>query len=203
MTSEQTQAQVIRQLLSGTQEEIKKGIELLYREEQPKIRRKLSNFCSPSELEEIFTDALLELLKKVSIIKSSPIAYLHRICYYKACDLYRLNKKDIVLPMTEEDLSQLKDNFLTLEELHFEMDGAKAFSQAVTILMNELGEADREVLTQRYFQDWSNQEIAEEQGIKNQSAANKLSRSIQKLRRILEEKPKLKAIIEAQLYEEI
>ncbi|MEL6718200.1 MAG: hypothetical protein AAFP82_05745, partial [Bacteroidota bacterium] len=54
----------------------------------------------------------------------------------------------------------------------------------------------------RYFQDWSNQDIAEEEKIEKQSVATKLYRILQKLRKKLENEPWLKEILEAKLYEE-
>jgi len=152
-------------------------------------------------LEELFDDALIVFLKQVAFVEKNPIAYFWQICRNKAYDLYRSNKGKGLVLTEENQLIQLQDQSIDLEAPYFEIDGEQTFSYAIQSLMNKLGEEDRKVLIHRYFQNWSNQEIAEELKIENQSAANKLYRSIQKLRKVLEKEPWLKEILEEQLYE--
>lgn len=196
------QAQAIRQLLSDAREEQKKGIEFFYRVERPKVFNKFATYCTPAELEELFDDALILFLKQVTFVKKNPIAYFWQICRNKIYDCYRSKQQTNLVLTEEEELIQLQDQSIELEAPNFEIDAEQASQYAIQHLMNQLGNEDRKVLIRRYFQNWSNQDIAEEEKIAKQSVATKLYRILQKLRKILDNEPWLKEILEAQLYEE-
>ncbi|MEL6717376.1 MAG: sigma-70 family RNA polymerase sigma factor, partial [Bacteroidota bacterium] len=159
------QAQAIRQLLSDAREEQKEGIEFLYRVERPKIFNKFANYCDPAELEELFDDALIVLLKRISFVEGNPITYFWQICRNQIYDLHRAKQKKGLVLTEEEELIQLRDHSVGLKAPDFEFDGQQAYQYAIQRLMSELGVEEQKVLMRRYFQDWSNQDIAEEEKI--------------------------------------
>ncbi|MEM8525148.1 MAG: sigma-70 family RNA polymerase sigma factor [Bacteroidota bacterium] len=201
MNNQNAQAPDIKQLLLGTATEIERAVTFIYQTEKPKIFNALANYCTFAELEEIFDDALLVLMKKAAIIKSCPLAYFRQVCRNKASDLYQSSKRKILLEIEEEKSVELVDESIPLDTYYIDVGELTDFSAAVQLLMNKLGEEDRKVLMRRYVQDWSNQDIAEEENIAKQSVANKLHRCLQKLRRIIAENPRLKETLETQLYE--
>ncbi|MEM9888684.1 MAG: sigma-70 family RNA polymerase sigma factor [Bacteroidota bacterium] len=199
MNTRQKKESELKTLLTGTRKETVEAVEYLYRVEKPKFFKQLCKLCTETAFDTIFSDALMVLMDKAAFIEQSPTGYLYRICYFRCIDIYRLNKKEEAVLLAKEELERLpmEENFSILASQ------SASLERSVQLLMKKLGAVDAEILRKRYFENQSPQEIAVDLDIRPQSAANKLHRSIKRLRKILEEEPKLKAIIEAEIYETI
>ena len=147
------------------------------------IFNKLSSMYSKEDIEECVSDVFFEVFRyrnRIDLQKGSIKAFLAVIAKRKAIDMYRKNKNNNHIPI--DDISQ---------SLHTAEDEV-----ADSILLNEsnlelidaiksLGEPDSEIIIRKYYLSQSSKDISKNIGLKVNTIDKKVSRCIQKLKKVL------------------
>ena len=147
------------------------------------IFNKLSGMYSKEDIEECVSDVFFEVFRyksRIDLQKGSIKAFLAVIAKRKAIDMYRKNKNNNHIPI--DDISQ---SLYTAED-----------EVADSILLNEsnlelidaiksLGEPDSEIIIRKYYLSQSSKDISKNIGLKVNTIDKKVSRCIQKLKKVL------------------
>ena len=147
------------------------------------IFNKLSSMYSKEDIEECVSDVFFEVFRyrnRIDLQKGSIKAFLAVIAKRKAIDMYRKNKNNNHIPI--DDISQ---SLYTAED-----------EVADSILLNEsnlelidaiksLGEPDSEIIIRKYYLRQSSKDISKNIGLKVNTIDKKVSRCIQKLKKVL------------------
>jgi len=147
------------------------------------IFNKLSSMYSKEDIEECVSDVFFEVFRyrnRIDLQKGSIKAFLAVIAKRKAIDMYRKNKNNNHIPI--DDISQ---SLYTAED-----------EVADSILLNEsnlelidaiksLGEPDSEIIIRKYYLSQSSKDISKNIGLKVNTIDKKVSRCIQKLKKVL------------------
>lgn len=138
------------------------------------------------DAEDILQESILAFLKNVLAEKfegrSSARTYILKIVWFK--NQKRFSKKDLIFPAFMNDGNEeliTEDLFLQTLNYKTTADRIKCYE----IMMSQLDEQCKELLTMFYFHKMKMKEIAAEKGYTNvQSAKNKADRCRKKLRKI-------------------
>ena len=147
------------------------------------IFNKLSGMYSKEDIEECVSDVFFEVFRyksRIDLQKGSIKAFLAVVAKRKAIDMYRKNKNNNHIPI--DDISQ---SLYTAED-----------EVADSILLNEsnlelidaiksLGEPDSEIIIRKYYLSQSSKDISKNIGLKVNTIDKKVSRCIQKLKKVL------------------
>lgn len=116
----------------------------------------------------------------------SPLAYFFTVARTTVIDHWK-KKKDISVDFTEEGFVESVSVASSLDEIHGELDKAKV-ARVATEAMQSLPDDQREILTLKFIQDFSNKEISELIGKSEANVRQIQSRALNRLRRVLKEK---------------
>lgn len=116
----------------------------------------------------------------------SPLAYFFTVARTTVIDHWK-KKKDISADFMEEGFIESIGVTSSLDEIHGELDKAKVAYVAVEV-MQSLPADQREILTLKFIQDFSNKEISELTGKSEANIRQIQSRALNALRKVLKEK---------------
>lgn len=154
----------------------KRAIVLFYRVYRPKLTRFIkSKVTNPQDGEEILQDTLFAFLEALRDFggRSTIQTFLFSICRHKIIDFYRKKKLKQVVFSQAPQLEALISPLLTPEE---ELD-VSVLSEKIHRVMRSLVPQYRTMLTLKYFEDVSVDDIAEKFAITFKSAESKLFRA--------------------------
>jgi len=147
------------------------------------IFNKLSGMYSKEDIEECVSDVFFEVFKyknRIDLQKGSIKAFLAIIAKRKAIDMYRKNKNNNHISI--DDVSQdvytivddVADSILLKESNLLLIDAIKS-----------LGEPDSEIIIRKYYLYQSSKDISKNIGLKVNTIDKKVSRCMQKLKKVL------------------
>lgn len=113
----------------------------------------------------------------------SPLAYFFTVARTTVIDYWK-KKKELSVDFSDENAIEAPDKILSLNEIHNQIDSAKMADVAMDAI-RRLSDDQREILTLKFIQDFSNKEISELTG-KSEVAIRQLQcRALNSLRKIL------------------
>lgn len=147
------------------------------------VFNKLSGTYSKEDIEECVSDVFFEVFhykNRIDLEKGSIKAFLAIIAKRKAIDMYRRNKSNIHIPI--DDVSQdlcsivddVADSILSKESNSVLIDAIKS-----------LGEPDSEIIIRKFYLYQSSKDISKDIGLKVNTIDKKVSRGMQKLKKVL------------------
>ena len=147
------------------------------------IFNKLSGIYSKEDIEECVSDVFFEVFhykNRIDLTKGSIKAFLSVVAKRKAIDMYRKNKNNKHVPIDDiaESLYTTSDevaNSILVKESNSELIDA----------IKLLGEPDSEIIIRKYYFHQSSKDISKDIGIKVNTIDKKVSRCIQKLKKVL------------------
>lgn len=147
------------------------------------IFNKLSGMYSKEDIEECVSDVFFEVFKyknRIDLQKGSIKAFLAIIAKRKAIDMYRKNKNNIHIPIEEisQDLYSIVDDVADSILL-------KESNSVLIEAIKSLGEPDSEIIIRKYYLHQSSKDISKNIGLKVNTIDKKVSRCIQKLKKVL------------------
>ena len=147
------------------------------------IFNKLSGMYSKEDIEECVSDVFFEVFKyksRIDLEKGSIKAFLAIIAKRKAIDMYRKNKNnnhiniDDVVQELYTIVDDVSDSILLKESNSVLIDAIKS-----------LGEPDSEIIIRKYYLYQSSKDISKNIGLKVNTIDKKVSRCMQKLKKVL------------------
>ncbi|AGX44708.1 sigma-70 family RNA polymerase sigma factor [Clostridium saccharobutylicum] len=147
------------------------------------IFNKLSGLYSKEDIEECVSDVFFEVFhykNRIDLEKGSIKSFLAVIAKRKAIDMYRKNKNNIHVPIDD-----------TAEVLYTSADDvvdsilSKESNSELINAIKSLGEPDSEIIIRRYYFNQSSKDISQNVGLKVNTIDKKMSRGIQKLKKVL------------------
>jgi RNA polymerase sigma-70 factor (ECF subfamily) len=147
------------------------------------IFNKLSGMYSKEDIEECVSDVFFEVFKyksRIDLEKGSIKAFLAIIAKRKAIDMYRKNKNnnhihiDDVVKELYTIVDDVSDSILLKESNSVLIDAIKS-----------LGEPDSEIIIRKYYLYQSSKDISKNIGLKVNTIDKKVSRCMQKLKKVL------------------
>ena len=150
------------------------------------VNSSLSGVCSYDEIEAcvslVFTEFYFNL-KKYDIQRCGIKTYLSSIARNKAIEEYRRATRHSLRVRQEDDmLLELPDSF-DMESLTERRISERQLLRAV----DSLGLPDSRIIIRRYFYAQSSKQIAREMGMTDAAVRKRISRSLARLREILED----------------
>jgi RNA polymerase sigma-70 factor (ECF subfamily) len=147
------------------------------------IYNKLSGIYSKEDIEECVSDVFFEVFhykNRIDLQKGSIKAFLAIIAKRKAIDMYRKNKNNNHVPIDDvsQDLYSVVDDVadsILLKESNLELINA----------IKSLGEPDSEIIIRKYYLYQSSKDISKNLGLKVNTIDKKVSRCMQKLKKVL------------------
>jgi RNA polymerase sigma-70 factor (ECF subfamily) len=147
------------------------------------VFNKLSDMYSKEDIEECVSDVFFEVFhykSRIDLHKGSIKSFLAVVAKRKAIDMYRKNKNKNHIPIDDvsEGLFTEKDDVvhtIILKESNSELIDA----------IKSLGEPDSEIILRRYYLLQSSKDISKNIGLKVNTIDKKVSRGIQKLKKLL------------------
>jgi len=147
------------------------------------IFNKLSRMYSKEDIEECVSDVFFEVFhyrSRIDLQKGSIKAFLAVVAKRKAIDMYRKNKNHHHVPI--DDVSQ---GLYTAEDDVEHAILLKESNSELIDAINSLGEPDSEIILRRYYLRQSSKDISKNIGLKVNTIDKKVSRCIQKLKKLL------------------
>ncbi|BCZ47663.1 DNA-directed RNA polymerase sigma-70 factor [Clostridium gelidum] len=147
------------------------------------IFNKLSGIYSKEDIEECVSDVFFEVFhykNRIDLQKGSVKAFLAIIAKRKAIDMYRKNKNNQHIPI--DDVSE------TLYTMVDEVADSILLKESNLLLIDaikSLGEPDSEIIIRKYYLYQSSKDISKNIGLKVNTIDKKVSRCMQKLKKIL------------------
>jgi RNA polymerase sigma-70 factor (ECF subfamily) len=147
------------------------------------IFNQLSNIYSKEDIEECVSDVFFEVFNyrnRIDLTKGSLKAFLAVIAKRKAIDMYRKNKNKTYIPI--EDVTE---SLLTASDEVADSILTKESNSVLIEAIKSLGEPDSEIIIRKYYLHQSSKDISKDIKIKVNTIDKKVSRSMQKLKKIL------------------
>lgn len=147
------------------------------------IFNKLSGIYSKEDIEECVSDVFFEVFRyknRIDLEKGTIKAFLAIIAKRKAIDMYRRNKNNNHIPI--EDLSQ---DLYSVEDDVVDSILLKESNLVLIDAIKSLGEPDSEIIIRKYYLYQSSKDISKDIGLKVNTIDKKVSRCIQKLKKVL------------------
>ena len=147
------------------------------------VFNQLSNIYSKEDIEECVSDVFFEVFHyrdRIDLTKGSIKAFLAVITKRKAIDMYRKNKNNNHIPI-EDVAESLLTNSDVVSDHVLQQEGNLILIDAI----KSLGEPDSEIIIRKYYLHQSSKDISKDIGIKVNTIDKKVSRCIQKLKKIL------------------
>ena len=147
------------------------------------IFNKLSGMHSKEDIEECVSDVFFEVFHykgRIDLQKGSIKAFLAVVAKRKAIDMYRKNKNNHHVPI--DDVSQ---GLYTEEDDVANTILLKESKSELIDAIKSLGEPDSEIILRRYYLRQSSKDISKNIGLKVNTIDKKVSRGIQKLKKLL------------------
>ena len=147
------------------------------------IFNKLSGMYSKEDIEECVSDVFFEVFhykSRIDLQKGSIKAFLAVVAKRKAIDMYRKNKNNNHIPI--DDVSQ---SLYTAEDDVVHTILLKESNSELIDAIKSLGEPDSEIILRRYYLRQSSKDISKNIGLKVNTIDKKVSRGIQKLKKLL------------------
>lgn len=147
------------------------------------IFNKLSGIYSREDIEECVSDVFMEIFHhryRIDLEKGSVKAILAVVAKRKAIDMYRKNKNNNHVSI--DDISE------DLYSSRYEVEDSVVLKESNSILINaikSLGEPDGEIIIRKYYFRQSSKDISKELGIKVNTIDKKVSRCMEKLKKLL------------------
>ncbi len=151
-------------------------VSAFYRQYAPQLRRYISTRVNSSEdAEEILQDTLFSFLEALRDFqgKSSVRTYIFSICQHKIIDFYRKKKLKHLVFSQMPQLERLISPMIGPEE---ELD-ATLVKEKINAVLSRLIPVHREVLTLKYWEQVSVEDIARKLSISFKSAESRLFRA--------------------------
>lgn len=170
-----------RELVEKAKESLE-AFDKLYEHYLPKIYGYIMNRTGSKEVtEDITSQTFIKAMTKIKTFEFRGIsfgAWLYRIAHNSMIDYFRKHPDKKIY-----DLEFVKSKESTRSQ-------AEEIERRMLILkaMSELPKQYQEVLSLKFFEDLSNEEIAEIIGCKKQTLAVKLHRSIKAFKKVMEQK---------------
>lgn len=142
------------------------------------VLTRLADTVTKQDIEEAVSDVFVKLYTaaKQGVKIRSVGAYLSVIAQRHCIDLFRKStSKSQDIPLDE------------IEDMQSEQDVFAQSSEELTEAIKALGEPDTQIFIRRYFFGQRNKDIAKELGMNTAAVNKRISRGLQKLRKILEE----------------
>lgn len=147
------------------------------------IFNQLSNIYSKEDIEECVSDVFFEVFNnrnKIDLTKGSLKAFLAVIAKRKAIDMYRKNKNKTHIPIEE-----VAENLFTASDEVADSILKKESNLELVEAIKSLGEPDSQIIIRKYYLHQSSKDISKDIGIKVNTIDKKVSRCMQKLKKIL------------------
>ncbi|WP_160687975.1 sigma-70 family RNA polymerase sigma factor [Clostridium sp. C2-6-12] len=147
------------------------------------IFNQLSNSYSKEDIEECVSDVFFEMFNnrnKIDLTKGSIKAFLAVIAKRKAIDMYRKNKSKNHIPI--EDVAE---SLFTPSDEVPDLILKKESNSVLVEAIKSLGEPDSEIIIRKYYLHQSSKDISKDMEIKVNTIDKKVSRCMQKLKKIL------------------
>lgn len=147
------------------------------------IFNQLSNIYSKEDIEECVSDVFFEVFhyrNRIDLTRGSIKAFLAVIAKRKAIDMYRKNKNNTHIPI--EDIAE---SLFTASDEVADSILEKESNSVLIDAVKSLGEPDSEIIIRKYYFHQSSKDISKNIGIKVNTIDKKVSRCIQKLKKIL------------------
>jgi len=147
------------------------------------IFNKLSSMYSKEDIEECVSDVFFEVFRyrnRIDLQKGSIKAFLAVIAKRKAIDMYRKNKNNNHIPI--DDISQ---SLYTAEDEVADSILLNESNSELIDAIKSLGEPDSEIIIRKYYLSQSSKDISKNIGLKVNTIDKKVSRCIQKLKKVL------------------
>ena len=147
------------------------------------IFNKLSGMYSKEDIEECVSDVFFEVFHykdRIDLERGTIKAFLAIIAKRKAIDMYRKNKRNTHIPIDDlsQDLCSIEDNVansILIEESNLVLINA----------IKSLGDPDSEIIIRKYYLYQSSKDISKDIGLKVNTIDKKVSRCMQKLKKVL------------------
>ena len=147
------------------------------------IFNKLSGMYSKEDIEECVSDVFFEVFhykNRIDLQKGSIKAFLAIIAKRKAIDMYRKNKNNHHIPI--DDVSE---NLYTIVDDVADSILLKESNSVLIDAIKSLGEPDSEIIIRKYYLYQSSKDISKNIGLKVNTIDKKVSRCMQKLKKVL------------------
>ena len=147
------------------------------------VFNKLSGMYSKEDIEECVSDVFYEVFhykNRIDLQKGSIKAFLAIIAKRKAIDLFRKNKNNYHIPI--DDVSE---GLYTMVDDVADSILLKESSSVLIDAIKSLGEPDSEIIIRKYYLHQSSKDIAKNIGLKVNTIDKKVSRCMQKLKKVL------------------
>lgn len=147
------------------------------------IFNKLSGIYSKEDIEECVSDVFLEIFHhrcRIDLEKGSIKALLAVVAKRKAIDMYRKNKNNNHIPI--EDVSE--DLYSSKNEVEDSIV-SKENNSILIETIKSLGKPDSEIIIRKYYLHQSSKDISKDLGIKVNTIDKKVSRCMEKLKKLL------------------
>ncbi|MCE5221247.1 MAG: sigma-70 family RNA polymerase sigma factor [Clostridium sp.] len=147
------------------------------------IFNKISGMYSKEDIEECVSDVFFEVFhykNRIDLEKGSIKAFLAIIAKRKAIDMYRKNKNNnhIHIDDVSQDLYSIVDDVADSILL-------KESNSVLIDAIKSLGEPDSEIIIRKYYLYQSSKDISKNIGLKVNTIDKKVSRCMQKLKKVL------------------
>ena len=147
------------------------------------IFNKLSGIYSKEDIEECVSDVFFEVFRyknRIDLEKGTIKAFLAIIAKRKAIDMYRRNKNNNHIPI--DNLSQ---DLYSIDDEIVDSILRKESNLLIIDAIKSLGEPDSEIIIRKYYLYQSSKDISKDIGLKVNTIDKKVSRCIQKLKKVL------------------
>ena len=147
------------------------------------IFNKLSCMYSKEDIEECVSDVFFEVFhyrSRIDLQKGSIKAFLAVVAKRKAIDMYRKNKNQHHIPI--EDVSE---SLYTMVDEVADSILLKESNSVLIDAIKSLGEPDSEIIIRKYYLRQSSKDISKNIGLKVNTIDKKVSRCMEKLKKVL------------------
>jgi len=147
------------------------------------IFNKLSGMYSREDIEECVSDVFFEVFRyksRIDLQKGSIKAFLAVVAKRKAIDIYRKNKNN-----NHVSIDDVLQGLYTAEDDVAHTILLKESNSELIDVIKSLGEPDSEIILRRYYLRQSSKDISKNIGLKVNTIDKKVSRGIQKLKKLL------------------
>jgi RNA polymerase sigma-70 factor, ECF subfamily len=165
-----------------------KGIEFVMRNYMALVYKIVEGKLSYREdIEECVSNIFYEVYKnrdRIDLLKGSLQGYIGTLAKRKAIDYYRSNTKDMGKVVS---LEYYQGEAIDIDTNNKDKYIDKETRSQIIESINKLGEPDREIFIRKYYLGESTKEIAKELNIKENTIDKKVSRGLEKLKKLLGE----------------